>query len=180
MVNLLPTAHERSLKRDYYLRLISLVALMLSLVIFLGGLLLIPSYFLARASADASTRYVAALEETVGLRERSGVGATVATLAERVRILNEYAAAPVTPGIVTALIGAMPKGIALTSLSITRTSAGASVSINGSAASRDALLSFATALKDVHAFSGVALPVSQLASDKDIPFSLSFIFTPAP
>lgn len=180
MVNLLPISERRAIVRGYYLRLIALVASVVAVTTLLGGLLLLPSFFLARATADAGGRYRTALEETVGLRERAGVSTRAATLAERVRILDAFSLPPVTPDVVTALTDALPRGVTLTSLSIMRKDGGAALSISGAAATRDALLSLAESLKGVSAFSGVSLPVSSLASDKDIPFSISFSYVAPP
>jgi hypothetical protein len=166
--------------RSYYLRFFVLVMSAVAVVGFFGGLLLMPSFFLARATAEAGGRYRAALEETVGLRERAGVSARVAMLAERVRILDTFSLSPVTPHITTTVTDALPRGVTLTSLSITRTGTGATLSITGSAATRDALLSLAESLKSVSAFSGVSLPVSSLAADKDIPFSINFAYAATP
>jgi Tfp pilus assembly protein PilN len=181
MVNLLPIRARRALIRDYYLRLAALALFLIALVTVLGGLLLVPSFFLARATAQEAARYRAALEETVGLKERAGVAAQVATLSERVRLLDTFAASPATPAIVATLMDAMPRGVTLTALSIARTGTGASLVISGSAGTRDALLSLAASLKSVTTFSGVSLPVSSLVSDADIPFTIGFTYTaPAP
>lgn len=177
MVNLLPAQERRAIVRGYYLRLFTLTMSVVTTVMIAGGLFLLPSFFLARATADSGARYRAALEETVGLRERAGVSAHVATVAERVRLLDTFSTSPVTPDIARKIIDALPRGVTLTTLSMTRRDGGAAVSITGSAATRDALLSLAESLKSVSALAGVSLPVSSLAQDKDIPFSLSFIYT---
>lgn len=181
MVNLLPLSARRTLVRDYCFRLAAFVLFLMALVTFFGTLLLAPSFFLARATADAGTRYRVALEETVGLRERSGAAASVAALAERIRILGTLAALPVTSDVVDKVTGAMPHGVTLTSLTIVRTDSGAALTLSGSAATRDTLLSLAASLKEVNGFSGVSLPVSSLASDKDIPFAIDITYaTPTP
>ncbi len=180
MVNLLPNSAERAVVWRYRLRLVTLVSLMAALAAFLGGLLLLPSFFLARATADAGLRYADALDQTVGLTNRAGAADTLAALSERVRILDQYAAAPVTPSIIAPLVGALSSSITLTAIDIGRTDTGADVSVTGSAKTRDGLLAFANALHGVGGFSNVSLPVSQLAADTDIPFTISFTFTPTP
>jgi Tfp pilus assembly protein PilN len=177
MVNLLPQNVRRSLIRNYYLRLVALALFAAAVSIFFGGLLLVPSFFLARSTAEQAARYRSALEETVGLKERAGVAHDVSVFAERVRVLDALAAAPIVTDAVGKITDAMPKGATLTAVSIVRTDTGATLGITGSAATRDTLLSLAAALKDVGGFSGIALPVSSLASDKDIPFSISITYT---
>lgn len=178
MVNLLSKALIRARTRRYYARLITLLALVLTLVIGVGALLVLPSFFLARAAADESARYLAALEETVGLKERAGVTKAVGALVERVKTLKDFNTPIMVAYLIDLITGAAPRGITITSFSIDRTGAGGRVVVSGSAATRDALLSFANALKSIKQFSGVALPVSSLARDKDVPFTLSFSYTP--
>ena len=180
MVNLLPRPAQRTLVRTYYLRLGTLFLLSVSLVVAVGGVLVAPSVFLAQNAADASERYLAALEETVGLKERAGAGEQMAVIAERVKILSTVAPALSTP-IIEDVIRAKPKGVKLNAFTIDRTASGANFSIAGVAVSRDALLTFVDALRATPSLSGVSLPVSSLASNEDLRFSLSLQYkNPAP
>lgn len=178
MVNLLPPPVKASVIRAYYLRLGALTLLLISLALLVGGLLLLPSYFLAQASAENGERYLVALEETVGLKERAGAGATMSALAERVRILKEYAGTPMTTSLVDTVVGAKPKSVSINRISWEASTA--TVKVSGTAATRDALLAYVAALEESPLLSGVVLPLSQLASDRTIPFSISATYTPTP
>lgn len=177
MVNLL--SETRLLARRYLLRFVTVASLALALALALGGALLVPSFFLARATAEAGERYLAALEDIVGLRERAGVARAVASDAERLSVMESYARPPVFSPLLSALSSAIPRGVILTSVSVARAGGETAVSVGGSASTRSALLSFADALRTTPAFSVVALPVGALASESDIPFTISFAYTPS-
>lgn len=179
MVNLLPISDRHALTRSYYLRLGALFLFMFSIVAFAGGLLLLPSFFLARGTADAGERYLAALEETVGLRERAGVADEMQALQERVRIMRDAHGGPMSLGVLEALGKDVP-GISVSGIAFAREGEGAKVSISGVAGTRAALLSFSTRIRENPAFSDVVFPVSQLAGEEDIPFSISAVYRGTP
>lgn len=176
MVNLLPKKTTSALARTYFVRLATLLFFGGGVLFILGALILVPSFFLAQNEAASSERYVSALEETVGLKERSASGESVARLAEQVAAMRAYAQAPITTPLIDALVAATPGSVRVTAISFSRGDAATAVSVAGIAGTRESLLSFADALRTHRAFEGVSLPVSSLVSERDIPFSLSVTF----
>lgn len=176
MVNLLPQETKRGLVRRYYLRYATLVFVGLATALLIGGTLLIPSYLTSRESANSYERYRDALEGVVGLKERAAVTTDMARLGERVRIMETYAESALTADLIDAVGEEVTAGISVRSLSFTRTDQGATVTLGGDAATRQALLSFADALRAASAFSEAALPVSQLVAERDIGFSIQAVY----
>jgi hypothetical protein len=177
MVNLLSPQAQKKLVREYYARLAILLCLLASVALLLGACLLAPSVFLARGQAESFGRYLSALEETVGLQERSEAGQSTAVLAERVRIANDMAARHPTGAILSVVLSGKPRGVRVESI---RFSAGSEtrISISGTAATRTILLGYADALRTHGALKDVALPVSSLVADTDVPFVLTATYVP--
>lgn len=176
-VNLLPRTTKRFFATQYYFTLTTVFVSLLSLVIILGGALLIPSYFLARAEAESAERYLSALEETVGLRERAGVSETMRRLSERVGILSSFENGRPTADIMVEIDRHLPSRVFLQGVSVTHSGSRAGeVTLVGIADSRADLLSFSDALKSSSLFNSVAVPVNQLVSETDVKFSFTFRF----
>lgn len=176
-INLLPQKEQKRLRRVYLARLFTLLFVLASGVIVVGSGLLAPSYFLSKNTVDSSERYVQALEETVGLKERAGVTEKVSKLAEQVRILNDLNTKPVSPRLLEDILEAKSSNIVITSIAF---SGGAepAFSLSGVSETRAGLLQFVDALKENSRMSGIDIPVSQLALDENLPFSIEGIYSP--
>ncbi len=176
MVNLLPSQSQARLSRTYYVRLATTLLSALVVVLFLGALLLTPSYLLARDEAESAKRYLSALDESAGLRERSGALSVVAELKEVLELSKLFAEPPVTADTLSAITSHVVAGVRIQKIVFGKTEEGkTSISVAGIADTRAGLLSFAEALKADATFEGVTLPVSQLAQDTDIEFTLHFL-----
>lgn len=175
-MNLLPQPEQRRLTSAYYMRLATVFCLMVGTAVALGGVLLMPSYLVSRASADSYERYRAALEGSVGLKERAYTSEDVAELIERIRITESYAKSAFTAELIDGFGDKLTPGIRITAISFTRTDSGASVTLGGTALTRQALLTFADALRASPSFTQVSLPVSQLVTEQDATFSITASF----
>jgi len=173
MVNLLPKKEINILYRAYYVRLFTAWLLLVSCAILVGGALLVPSYVVSERAADSGERYLAALEETVGIRERAGVTDDVRALAERLRILGDYSSEVSYGPFFEDAFFELTSDIRVGGIAFTKGSDALQVSISGNAKTRTALLSFADRLRQSGHFEGVSVPVSQLAVDENIPFSIT-------
>ena len=177
-VNLLPEQTKKAFTRHYYLTLVTTLSSALALATVLGVLLLIPSYLLARNEAESSERYLSALEETVGLRERAGVTDVMRELSEEVSILSSFESSRPTANIIKAIDQALPRRVFLQGVSVTHFGPRAGeVALVGIADTREDLLAFSDALKATPLFKNVSIPVNQLVPGVDVKFSFSFGFT---
>lgn len=178
MVNVLPTKKQTSLRIDYYLRLFSLLCVGAAVVVLLGGVLLVPSYFASKNQADAYERFRDALEGSVGLKERSQVVNAVETLNERVRLVNAYSDSAFSKIFFESLLSESVSGISIKTISFTRGGEGmrAAVGIGGSADTREDLLAFVDLLRNNPSFSDVTVPVSQLVVEENATFSIQTVY----
>ncbi|MBY0539608.1 PilN domain-containing protein [Patescibacteria group bacterium] len=175
MVNILPHKTQNELKLMYYSRLFGALFLAGAFVMLVGAGVLIPAYFLAQEEADASKRYAEALSQTLSLSEGSSAGKTVTTLAEQLTLMRAYRAEPVLSRGLSAIVAGIPDDVSIRELGFkfTSTSEG-DVIVTGNAETRSALIAFVDALKKEPLFKGVSVPVADLVSDTDLPFTLRF------
>ncbi|MDE2079159.1 MAG: hypothetical protein KGI73_02115 [Patescibacteria group bacterium] len=177
MVNLLPPTAKRVLAGTYYARLVAVVLFLLALGIGMSALLLAPSYFLVENEAAAAHQFLLASEQAVKLGAKGGASGVLALTTERVQILKTYAWSPQVARVLSALSAARSAGITLVTVGVQEGADGTgTLSVAGTAATRNDLLAFVDALKNTSLFSNVAVPLSDLAAQSKIPFTLSFSY----
>ena len=175
MINLLPDPAKHSLRMAYYERLAIVFCILAACAVFAGAALLAPSYFLARADANAAQNYLVASSQALTGGGTAGATQTLAQLSEQISLMKSYPRAPHVAEILSQVTNHLPVGVFLTRISVTPGSSGPdTISVSGVAQTRDELLAFADALKSLPAFSGVSVPLSQLAGETNVTFSLSF------
>jgi hypothetical protein len=76
--------------------------------------------------------------------------------------------------IIEKIFSAKSSNISLSSVSLDHKSDSWSLSVGGRAATRESLVDFSKKLGGISDFSGIDLPVSSLAKNKDISFSITF------
>ncbi|MBX9765328.1 PilN domain-containing protein [Patescibacteria group bacterium] len=177
MVNILPHKTQNELRFMYYARLFGTFFLVGAFVIGIGAGVLVPSYFLAQEEAEASKRYAEALKQTLSLSEGGAAGKSLPVLAEQVNVMKAYSEDAALALALERIVGAIPDNVSIRKMSFRFPSASEKiVTLNGNAATRSALIAFVDALKKDPLFKGVVVPVSDLVSDDDLPFTLTFSF----
>ena len=143
-----------------------------------GAVLLVPSYFLARVDQNAAASALAASTQALAATGNGSDTDTVAQVSERVSLMKSYPRIPRVAAILSLITAAIPTGISISEISVTPNDSGSdAIVLSGTAGTRDDLLAFADTLKAASALSGVSVPLSQLAGEANIPFTLSFSFT---
>lgn len=177
MVNLLPEPQRRAHYIHYYLRLFSTLFLMWTVVVAGGSIFLLPSYFLSRDESDSAKKYLEAAEGKAGIQSKQQVGKEVSQFADEVKALKLYGREPLAAKIFSTFETHLSKEIVIkaVALSFGDEEIG-KITLTGVAKTRTALLSFAESVREESLFTGVSVPVSQLAGDTNLPFSLSFGF----
>ena len=163
------------------MRLVTTLVLLINIGLVVGGVLLIPSYVVAERAAESAERYLTAIEETTSLRERAGVSQTVRALSERLRILDAVAQQSRGGAALDALLAERTSGIRITGIGFASDGGDTTaLSVAGVASNRTTLLAFIDALRSAGTFGGVEVPVSQLAQDTNIPFSITATYRSSP
>lgn len=181
--NLLPEFRKRSFRRQYFLRLGTVVLVALGCLVLLHGVLLLPTYLYARNEVARGTAELAALNasaDTAGevvLTERKK---TLSTTAESLARLQE---SPTASAALRAALAVPRPGVILTGFTFTAPTAPnapARMQLTGTAASRDALRQYAAALGTLPFVSSADLPISAYAKETDIDFTIALSGTLRP
>lgn len=181
MVNLISSTTRRKLTTLYYARLVTATSVALGSVVLIGTVLLLPSYFFINAEVDQASRYVASAEGIANQRAKGAAPETLAAFNEATRFLNTTAREPSFAHIMILAVEDKLLGISVSNVAVTYDDGGvATVRLTGTATTRAVLIAFSNQLKKVAEFKNVTIPVSDLVSDTDGPFSISLQWHPTP
>jgi hypothetical protein len=177
MINLIPPKAKKAIVREYWVRVISIWLVLLGVVFFALTLLSLPSWVLVNAlSTTINTR----------MNQIEGDQQTYSELAKEVKDFNEIIkqvdgtkARVNFSELIYTLDDIAGDNILLTQFSLKETEGKIDkINLIGYAATRVDLSNFREVLENHDLFSDVDLPISNLAKDKDITFSLSVAYVP--
>lgn len=179
MVNLI-SRRQRSIVREVYLlRVITVLGFALASVGLAVAVLLLPSYLLLRAEVGQAEEYVTAAQAIASERAKGQAPETLKRFEESVKLLTQAGRAPATATILERTTQDMPKGLALTAVSIVYAENGeGKLTISGRARTRAELIAYSNQLKKVENLTNVALPVSDLVADVDSEFTVTAVWKP--
>ncbi len=178
MVNLLPPKELRALRRSYYANLVSTSCLMLLAVSLLGAALLLPSYFLSRGLSEAALAYVSASEGSAALSAANPEERNLGSLKEQLSLLEAYDQKPLAALVFSNIAEHASGDIGVNSISLTygEEPGEGRVTVHGEARTRAALIEFGKRLSEEALFRGASVPVSDLVTESNIEFSMTFSF----
>ncbi len=183
MANVLPPYERDALRRNYYLRLGITFTFMFAAAMLIGSVSLIPAYLSARTDLNEAVRYQEVQANTQDATERDGATKTARVVNTQTELLlssnNRHATRAIEQImrdwqshaehiIISEFLYEVGEG--KTSMLNLR--------ISGEARDRTSLNAFVQTLRADPAFTGVTLPVSDLASGAILPFSLTVQFDP--
>ena len=176
MFKLLTEEHKVKVRKEYSSRLIVVVLSAFVFVLITGLIGLMPSYILS----DIKYREVASLAEDAALggSEKNEDEIWFEKMKLRLNILNPDFDTDRPSEFVEKVIGERGTGIRLAGFSWIKGKDDVSLMVRGVADTRQDLIAFEERVKASEEFSNVSLPISNLASDSNIEFSLTF--NPAP
>lgn len=180
LTNLLPPERQRTLSRDYFLRLIVVGAVLVSILIVASAVMLVPTYVFLVKSAGAKEMRLAAIESTLSSANEKEISARLAALTADAAILTALSNTPSASGVMRNILSVPRPGVTLSGFAYTPAvkNKPSTLTISGTAATRDALRNYQLALQGApHTLSAV-LPVSAYAKDTDIAFSISVTLAP--
>jgi hypothetical protein len=168
----LPYNEQRAIKREYRVRAAIVLLFFLSVAIIVGVGSLFPAYIHASQEEASRLRDVAALKNA---DETKALESTEKDLEESTILMSNLASStetgPFSEAIAT--IAAIRGPVAITSFAVEQPSPSiVSIIIQGQAPTRDALLAFKNRLDGLAPGTSVDLPISELARDSDIQFSV--------
>lgn len=173
MINLLPPQGKKALVTEYYTRLavISLIFLALAGLILIA--LSLPVFVLIRSQLNAYANTYSETEAKIDSYADS-VAQVQSANALATELNRQLELPPMLPYLdkIDTLAG---DSISINTINMKRTASGQieAVTIGGSAATRSSLAAFRDKIEADAAFATAALPLSNLAKDKDLPFTIT-------
>lgn len=174
LTNLLPPERQRALSREYRLRLSTVAACLLATLTIIAGLLLVPTYVFLSQTITAKQITLANVESILHSSDEEALSSHLASLSNDAATLMALGKAPSASAVIRAVLAVPRSGNTLSGLSYTPaiSKAPATLTISGSAVSRDALRSYQLALQSSSFIASADLPVSVYAKDADISFTI--------
>jgi hypothetical protein len=172
MINLIPPAAKKSITVEYWLRVISVWFFTTSVALVLGAVLMIPAYVLINLQVAAYSDSAASATQKL---------ATLKDVSSDLNVANQQAKALIDglrydqlSDYVALFRGLESSEIALSQINLSRTKDGvAPIQLSGTATDRQALAHFRDNLLSQDGVDSVDLPISNLAKDKDISFTIT-------
>lgn len=174
MFNLLPDNLKERIKKEYKLRLIIVIVVFFILAELTFLVFLLPSWL---NSYYKQKEYSGRINEVSNVLSNQDISSTTAYIKSTNNILtviNDSLDYPKLSPIVLDILSKKKPNIKLSGIfySVNTGNTG-TLSINGLASNREALVSFSESLREIEYFKKVDLPISNLAKDKNIDFSIS-------
>jgi len=173
MANVLPETEKKRIYHEYLLRLVAVVFVLATVSFVISTVFLAPVYLLSLAKNRATAERAAVLKQSIALEDKMVVEIFV-SMKKRLAFLAAHRTSPSSLNALTAILNNRTEDIELTFFFFEADEKGeATLSLEGVATSRNALAGFAKKLEKEPLFERVKLPVSNLAQDRDIEFSLN-------
>lgn len=174
MFNLITEEHKKTIRTEYRLRLFAVVLFFFAFTGLVGLVFLMPSFLAVSLNLTDLKQQKQNLEKEIPeLKDINSLEALSAQVNMKIKALNSEEKSMPTE-IINIINPAELRAIKLKSISYIKNNSEVKVGVNGTATTRDALVAFSRQLETVEIFEKVNLPVSDLAKDRDINFSLTF------
>lgn len=175
LTNLLPDERKRMMRRNYFLRLGTVAALLLAFVIVLHGAMLIPSYAYLSQDIQSKETRVASLSSSNLTPDEKAASAELSALSGNAAYLSRLADVPTISAAVKLVLGVPRRGIVLSGLALSpqegTTTLG--MAVTGTAATRESLHDYVLALQGEPWIGAATLPISAYAQDTAVPFTIT-------
>lgn len=172
MINLIPPSAKKKIVLEYWTRVISVWFLSWSVALVLGAFVMIPTYVLINLQVSSFSDSAATASQKIATMQDVSADLTVANNQAKALIDgSRFASLSDSAKQFTQLENS---NLTLAQITIGRTKDGVGpVALSGEASNRQALADFRDRLLALPQVDGVDLPISNLAKDKDIQFTLT-------
>jgi hypothetical protein len=173
MANLLPIKERKRGQREYTLRLSAVILIFFITAVVFGSVLLLPSYFFAELKLKSVKEQSVLVQRAIELRGQDVSGVLLTGTKQKLIELDTAQTQISQITLINAVNANRGQGIMIRSYFYTYAKDENSIKIFGTASTREALTSFSERLKQESLFSRIDLPVSSLAKDTNIDFSIT-------
>lgn len=175
MINLIPPEAKKHVRNEYWVRVISVWLMLLGAGALMVGVLYVPVYVLIQSQLESySSKYEVASSENsefVAAEKEVQRANTVALLLSSKKESVKFS------DLLETLESLSGPAVAINDFSFSRTETEkvSNITIIGIAQSRQALVAFSQAIENDELFESAEIPISNLAKDSDIPFSIRIV-----
>ena len=180
MLHLLTDEYKKKVSREYAHRVLIVVSCIVIGLSALGILLIAPSYLKIHSTYTKLINERDLYAEKIKSRQDDNSVDGLRNVMNSITILNTYGQQYSVRDIVLDLVARKQKGISISRISFSKPKDISILEVSGKADTRASLVSFSEELKKDTAFSGVTIPLSSFAREKDIDFSLKLTVVSAP
>lgn len=174
MFTLLPEQHKKKLWKQYRMRLVSFFCFFVTAVFLIAIGFLFPSYLSLSLDKNTLSSDVSDLESKISIKNSKGLKETLDQIKTTLSLVKPDETSILNS--IQIILKQMPGGISVQSINYIRgQGAPSSITISGIASERDNLISFTKQLQKELSFTNVTLPVSNLAKEFNVPFSLTIL-----
>lgn len=171
MFILLPQEQRDFLLKQYHMRLGIVTLFLFSGLVFIALILLVPSYFLAKGERNEILQERKTIEQSIDAESDQDIERALSELNNNISILNTPDQEP--SSLISFIIENKSKSIHLNAFLYKYSPEESTLSVSGRADSRKELLAFSKKLQSNSEFKEVDLPISNLAKDSNIPFTIN-------
>lgn len=172
MINLIPPSAKKSTLIEYWMRVVTAWFILFSIVLIAGAGILLPTYVLISSQVGVYEESAAAASEKVANYEN--VSEQLVQASQQAKLIVDEMTLPVFSGYIDMFEQLQGEGIQIESIEMSRDGLAISpIIIDGTASDRQTLASFRERLLEKEEIILVDLPISNLAKDSNIQFSLT-------
>lgn len=172
MINLIPPKAKKGVVREYWLRVVSVWFYTWSAALLGGVLIMVPAYVLINSQVSVYEASAKTASEKVANFEDVSKSLTVSSL-QAGKLITGFRQSLISERIAT-LRSLEKPGVTISEFTIGRTDeAYEPIQVTGTAENRQALAAFRDRLLALSDVASVDLPISNLAKDRDIQFTLT-------
>ena len=178
MFKLLTEEERYKVRREYSMRRAIVMLLALILVLVVGVIGLLPSYVLSNGRHNEVLERARIANSSKQHEDNSDLEVWLVEIDNELEILSPKLDTDRPSSFIDKVLDEKITGVRLTGFSWTKVKGGVTLSISGVARDRQALIAFENNINSSGQFSNVALPISNLAKDRDIDFQIKFSLSP--
>ncbi len=174
MFNLLPENLKQAIKREYRFRKLTIILIFILCIQISFLIVIFPSWIISLYNEKEIVAQSEDMNKSLSDLNVAPIIDTIKALNKKLQTLNSSLEYPQIIPLMDSVISKKTNAIKLTEFSYSLSTNGdVEFVAGGVSTTREALVSFEKSLEDSKVFSDVRLPISNLAKDKNIKFSIS-------
>lgn len=176
MRNLLSQQDKKKVIKEYKFRIITTSLVFVFFAMLIASVLLLPSYIISNYREGITRVQANIIQKSIEVREKNVSNIILNDVKTKLKLLTVEEGSTPLAEVFEEIINQKTRGVSIGGFFYRKTTDGnGEILVTGIAVSRESLLQFRRNLENKNIFTSVILPVSNLASDTDIEFSINTV-----